>query len=97
MEGKAQQIAWFKRHQRDGIYNYYEVYSGPGKSRNGYVVAVRFLSDPPSISVEHNFEHDPSGLTGTWCHYEASKPISEQEYHDAYNRALDHSEVKIRP
>lgn len=88
--------AWFKRYQRDGIYNFYEVHGGPGKTPEGYLVAVRFLSDPPSITVEHNFEVDSSGLTGTWCHYEASERISEQEYRQAYERALDHPEVRIR-
>lgn len=93
---KTKPIAWFKRYQRDGIYHYYEVHGGPGRTREGYVVAVRFLSDPPSISVEHNYEYDPSGLTGSWCHYEASEPISEQEYRQAYDRALEHPEVMIR-
>jgi hypothetical protein len=81
--------AWFKRYQRDGIYNFYEVVGGSGKTPNGYLTAIHFLSDPPRITVQHNFEHDRSGLTGTWCHYEASESITEAEYTEALNRALD--------
>jgi len=79
---------WFKRYQRGKIYNYYEVVGGPGKTPNGYVIAVQFLSAPPRITVQHNFEHDRSGLTGSWCHYEASERISESEYLEALNRAV---------
>jgi hypothetical protein len=85
-------VTWFKRHQRNGIYNYYEVHGGPGKTREGYLVAVRFLSDPPAIDVEHNYEAD-DGLTGTWCLYEAGEPITEAEYRQAFEKALDHPNV----
>ena len=93
---KQPKIAWFKRYQREEIYHYYEVHGGPGKTKDGYVVAVRFLCTPPSISVEHNYEHDPSGLTGTWCHYEASEPITEAEFRRAYQWALNDPHVVIR-
>ena len=36
------------------------------------------------------------GLQGTWCHYEASEPIPEEEYRKAYEQALDHPQVNIR-
>lgn len=88
----GQPVAWFKRYQRNGIYNYYEVYGGPGKTRDGYFVAVRFLSDPPAIDVEHNYEAD-DGLTGTWCLYEAAEPITQQEYRQAFEKALEHPHV----
>ena len=92
---KKPPIYWFKRYQRDGITHYYEVHGGPGKTRDGFVVAVRFLASRPSIRVEHNYEDDPSGLTGSWCHFEASEAISEAEYREAYDRALDHPAVVV--
>ena len=88
--------AWFRRYQRDGIYNFYEVVGGPGRTPDGYLTAVHFLSDPPAITVQHNFEHDLSGLTGTWCHYEASEEITEAEYREAFNRAVSQPGVSIK-
>ncbi len=85
-------ITWFKRHQRDGIYNYYEVHGGSGKTKDGYFIAVRFISDPPAIDVEHNYSAD-DGLTGTWCLYEAAEPINETEYREAFEKAIEHPEV----
>lgn len=87
--------AWFKRHQRRGIYNYYEVTgtSGPERNYNAYQQIVSFLSDPPSITVRHNSPDDP---TGTWCLWEVAEHITEKEYREALNRALEHPEVKIR-
>ena len=85
-------ITWFKRHQPEGIYNYYEVHGGPGKTKDGYFIAVRFLSDPPAIDVEHNYSAD-DGLTGTWCLYEAAEPITEAEYHEAFEKAIEHPKV----
>ena len=88
--------AWFKRYQRDGIYNFYEVVGGPGKPTGGYLIAVHLLSKPPSITVQHNFEHDRSGLTGTWCHYEASEEITEAEFREAFDQATGHPNVSVK-
>ncbi|WP_420460088.1 hypothetical protein [Neolewinella sp.] len=81
--------AWFRCHQRHGVYNFYEVIGGPGKTKDGYLTAIHFLSSPPQITVQHNYEHDRSGLTGTWCHYEASEEITEAAFTEALDRALD--------
>jgi hypothetical protein len=86
---------YFKRHQRDDIYHYYEVHGGPGKTKNGYQVVLNFLSDFPVISIEHNYIADPSGLTGTWCQYEVGEPISKEEYQAAYERAVNHPGIKV--
>ena len=40
-------VAWFKRDLGDEIYHYYEVHGGPGKPKDGYVVAVRFRNPRP--------------------------------------------------
>ena len=89
------QKAWFKRHQENGIYHYYEVYGGPGKTKDGYQVMINFLNDAPIILVEHNYVRDSSGLTGTWCTYEVGIPITEEEYFQAYQRAIEHPKVDI--
>jgi hypothetical protein len=89
------QIAWFKRPQENGIYHYYEVHGGAGKTKEGYQVVINFLNDVPIIQVEHN---DSSGLTsliGTWCTYEVGIPISEEEYRKAYEQAMNHPGVLI--
>lgn len=90
------QKAWFKRHQENGIYHYFEVYDGDGKTRDGYQVVLNFLNDVPIIQVEHNYDIDPSGLTGTWCTYEVGIPISEDEYQEAYQKAVNHPGMIIR-
>lgn len=87
--------AWFKRHQENGIYHYFEVYGGRGKTKNGYQVVLNFLNDAPIITVEHNYQRDSFGLTGTWCTYEVGVPIPEEEYQQAYQRATEHPQVKI--
>ncbi|MEZ5045267.1 MAG: hypothetical protein R2828_35560 [Saprospiraceae bacterium] len=84
--------AWFKRHQEDGIYHYYEVYGGEGKTEQGFQVVINFLNDTPMIMVEHN---DTSCLTGTWCTYEVGIAISEEEYSKAYQKALEHPDLII--
>ena len=63
-----------------------------GKTKDGYFIAVRFLSDPPAIDVEHNYSAD-DGLTSTWCLYEAAEPITEAEYREAFEKAIEHPEV----
>ncbi len=90
------QRTWFKHYQRDGIYHYVEVVGGPGKTKNGYQIVVNFLNDIPMLETWHNFKDDPSGLTGTWCRYEVSTPISEDEFQEALQRALDHPRVMIK-
>ncbi|WP_169315772.1 hypothetical protein [Haliscomenobacter hydrossis] len=52
------------------------------------MLAERFLSDPPAIEVEHN-----DGLTVNWCLYEIGEPITEEEYRQAFEKALDHPDV----
>lgn len=88
-------IAYFKRHQKDKLYNFYEVHGGPGKTKAGYLIGISFLNEAPIIFTEHNYVNDPSGLTGTWCQYEVGIPISKEEYLQAYNTASNHPEVKI--
>ena len=79
---------WFKQHQRDGIYNYYEVFGGPRKARNGYEIVVDFLNDEPRIDVNYNYERDPCGIEGTWNRFTYATPITQEEYDVAYQRAL---------
>ena len=42
--------------------------------------------------MEHNYEAD-DGLTGTWCLYEIGEPITEEEYRQTFEKALDHPNV----
>ena len=44
------------------------------------------------IDVEHNYSAD-DGLTSTWCLYEAAEPITEAEYREAFEKAIEHPEV----
>jgi hypothetical protein len=85
-KGRAAIVAYFKRPQRDGIYHYYKVYGGPGKTRDGYQEVINFLNEKPMLFIEHNYTAD-NGLTGTWCTYEVGEPITEDEYQQAYERA----------
>lgn len=80
------EVAYFKRHQEDDIYNFYKVVGGPGKTEHGYQEVLNFLNEKPIIIVEHN---DVSKLTGTWCQYEVGEPISKHEYEDAYKKAVE--------
>lgn len=88
------EIAFFKRHQTGETFHYYKVFGGDGKTRDGYQEVINFLDDRPILSVEHNHPYDPSNpkkkfnLTGTWCTYEVGVPISEEEYRQAYQKAL---------
>jgi hypothetical protein len=81
------QAAYFKRHQRNGLYHYYHVSGGSGKDKKGYQEVINFLNPIPIIYIERNYENDPSGLTGTWCTYEVGEPISREEYAAAYKKA----------
>ncbi|MES2062555.1 MAG: hypothetical protein V4456_11585 [Bacteroidota bacterium] len=87
------EIAYFKREQRPGVFHFYKVYGGPGKTKDGYQEVINFLNEKPIISVEHNLPFDrnkpdePFELTGTWCQYEVGVPISEAEYLEAYKKA----------
>jgi len=89
------EIAYFKRHQGQGIYNYYKVYGGKGKTQNGYQEIINFLNEKPLIVIEHNFPYDPENpnkpfeLTGTWDTYEVGIPISKEEYEQAYKKATE--------
>ena len=87
--------AWFKQYQRDGIYHYIEVVGGRGKTKDGYQVVINFLNETPIIETRHNFVNDPSGLTGTWCRYEVSEPITEEEFQGAMDRALSNPNTKV--
>src|SRR4051794_10851014 len=89
-------VHYFKRRQRGDIYHYYEVHGGPGKTKNGYQVVINFLNDFPIISVEHNYQSDPSGLTGTWCQFEVGIPITKEEYEAAFRIAINNDECSIR-
>jgi hypothetical protein len=87
--------AFFKQYQRNGLYHYIEVVGGEGKTKDGYQIVLNFLNDVPRIETRHNFVHDPSGLTGTWCRYEVSESITEDEYHEAMQRALSNPNTKV--
>lgn len=95
------EIAYFKRHQEDGIYNFYKVFGGDGKTKNGYQEVINFLSDEPIIYVDHNNPYDPENpekkfnLIGTWCTYEVGEPISKEEYNEAYQKATDNDKFQI--
>ncbi len=78
-----------------GIYHYLEVVGGPGKTQDGYQIVINFLNDAPVLDTWHNYKKDTSGLTGTWCRYEVSTPISEDEFQEALQRALNHPGVQI--
>ena len=88
-------IAYFKREQTEGIFHYYKVYGGPGKTKNGYQEVINFLNDIPLIYIEHNSLFDPQkpdapfDLTGTWDTYEVGIPISKDEYEIAFKKAID--------
>ena len=95
MSKKKIERAWFKQYQRDGHYHYIEVVGGEGKTKHGYQVVINFLNSVPQIETRHNFIYDPSGLTGTWCRYEVSEEITEDEFQEAMDRALSHPEAKV--
>lgn len=88
-------IAYFKREQEKGIFHYYKVYGGKGKTQNGFQEVINFLNGKPIISIEHNCPFDPNqpdvpfSLTGTWDTYEAGTPITREEYELAYKLATD--------
>ena len=87
---------WFKKHQRAGIFHYYEVYGGAGRTENGYQVVVNFLNDFPIICTEHNYQSDPYGISGTWLTYAEGIPIAEEEYKQAYQQAIAHPQLSFR-
>ncbi len=88
------EIAFFKRHQSSEIFHYYKVFGGNCKIKDGYQEVINSLNDRPVISTEHNHPYDPSdperefNFTGTWVTYEVGIPISEQEYRQAYQKAV---------
>jgi hypothetical protein len=92
METKTKTVHYFKRKQRGKIFHYYEVIGGSGKTKNGYQTVINFLNKFPIISVEHN---DIKDLTGTWCQFEVGIPITEAEYKEAFEKAINHPSVKI--
>ena len=94
IKGNLQLIDYFKRYQRDGIFRYMKVFGGSGKTINGYQEVLNFLNENPIIHIEKNYECDPSGLTGTWCNWEASEKISKSEYDEAYQKATS-GEFKV--
>lgn len=77
---------FFKRHQRDGIFNYYEIHSG------GYIT-VNFLNEVPIISAT---EDATTNASNTRDIVEAGTEITEQEYSEAYTRAFNHENVIIQ-
>jgi hypothetical protein len=96
------EVAYFKSHQRNGIYHFYKVFGGEGKTVDGYQEVINFLNDIPIVSIEHNLPYDknnpekPFELTGTWCTYEIGIPISEAEYLRAYEKATTDLNFNIR-
>ena len=78
--------AFYRRYQRDEIYNYYEV------DGNSYTV-VSFLHKPPIISCKND---SPGDGTNTKDIRENGEEITESEYRAAYNWALNDENVIIR-
>ncbi|TDE09772.1 hypothetical protein [Dyadobacter psychrotolerans] len=95
------EIAYFKRHQTEGIYDYYKVFGGDGQTIDGYQEVINFLNPEPIIYVQHNQPYDPKNpdkkfnLTGTWCTYEVGELISKEEYDEAYKKATDNDKFQI--
>jgi hypothetical protein len=85
---KPMPVAYFKRLQGDNIYNYYKVYGGPGKTRDGYQEVISFLDPKPTIYIDHNYTAN-DGLSSTWQTFEAGEPINQNEYEEAYARATE--------
>jgi hypothetical protein len=88
-------VHYFKKFQRDGIFHYYKVFGGPGKTKDGYQEVINFLNPVPSIYIERNYESDPDGIAGTWITFEFGIPISREEYQQAFNKATA-GEFKIK-
>lgn len=89
----AVQPQYFKRHQRYGTYNYYEVHCNETKRCNtGYQIVVCFLNDYPMISVEHNSKENG---TGTWDTLEVGEPILAEEFKAVYDIALENKNVML--
>ncbi len=42
----------------------------------------------------HNYSAD-DGFTGTWSLYKAAEPITEAEYREAFENAIEHPEVVL--
>jgi len=78
---------FFKRHQREGVFNYYEVHDG------GHIT-VSFLSNPPTISGKTDSTADG---TTTADIIAIAEEITAEEYLEAYNRAMDTTGVIIKP
>lgn len=89
------QIDYFKLHQRDGIYHFYKVFGGRGKTKNGYQEVINFLNDIPIISVRYNMLYDPKHPDkpweplGTWDTYEVGIQITKDEYDLAFKKATE--------
>ncbi len=88
-------IDYFKQPQRDGIYHYYKVFGGEGKIAEGYQEVINFLNSYPIISIERNFDTDPSGVSGTWDQHETGIAITKAEYDQAYREATGNPDFTI--
>lgn len=83
------EVHYFKRLQHYGLYHYYKVYGGRGKTKDGYQEVINFLNENPIIYVEKNYESDPSGIEGTWSTFETGEPITKEVWEEAYQIATE--------
>lgn len=77
-------MQYFKRLESGGLFNFYEL------SNEGQTI-VSFLADVPSIAVF--LEADNPGINRSV--QEVGQPISEAEFKEAYQRAMNHPDVQI--
>lgn len=83
-----EQVKYFRKEPKPGKYIYYEVHGDAEYKRSGWQQCINWLNDRPIIYVEHNYEADPSGVTGTWTTYQEAEEITKDEYTTNYKEAI---------
>ena len=79
------ETAYFKVPQSYGMFLYYKVIGGTGKTVEGYMEEIDFLPKNPVISILHN---NIFSEKGTWTIYKTEIPISKDEYNSAFVEAM---------
>ena len=79
------EVKFYRKYQRDGIYNYYKL-EGP------VYTSVNFLNSSPIVSENLNTR---AALFNSIDIIEGGEEISEQEYLSAYERAIESPELKF--